>query len=340
MPVRIRDVAERARVSTATVSRVLNHPDTVAPELRERVLEAVEELDFRPNRLARNFRRRRSDFVGVVVSDLSNPHFGVTVKHIENSARANGLRVLLCSTEEDPEREEGYLSLLADERPAGVIIAPTHQSSGPVAKLLDQGIAVVAIDRPAGDSRADVVMTDHREIGRLATRHLLDLGHTDVAFIGGERRIYSVEQRYQGYVDELRKHDLNPLEKCAGFESDDGYRNVSQLLESKSPTAVVAATNVIGHGVLLGLRDRGCRVPDDVALIGIDDPLWASVLGVTTLAQPIQQIAEAAVSLLTKRIVGRADYSPEEILYPPTLHIRGSSCTSDAASSPAKTRSR
>ena len=151
----ISDVARRASVSPATVSRVLNGDPRVGEAYRTRVLRAVEELDYRPNVLARNLRRQRTATIGVVVPDIENPHFGELVRSVEDQAFDAGYRVLVCNTDETPEKQRAYLEALIDERVLGVIISPSDPGGEQISRLLDLRIPIVACDREVTDPRAD-----------------------------------------------------------------------------------------------------------------------------------------------------------------------------------------
>src|SRR5918996_860390 len=165
---RISDGARRAAVSPATVSRVLNGDPRVGEQYRARVLRAVEELDYRPNVLARNLRRQRTATIGVVVPDIENPHFGELVRAVEDQAFDGGYRVLVCNTDETAEKQRAYLEALIDERVLGVIISPSEPGGEQISHLLDLGIPVVAYDREVLDPRADAVLADNVKGTRIA----------------------------------------------------------------------------------------------------------------------------------------------------------------------------
>ncbi len=184
---RIKDVARHAGVSPATVSRVMNGTATVGPVKRALVMAAIEELGYRPNRLASNFRRRQAEMIGVVVSDIENPHFTQMVRAVEDAAYLRGHRVLLCNTDEDPIKQRDYLGVLAAERVAGVILSPTDGRAAEIAELLDHGISLVAFDRRVSDRRADVVVAQNAAGARAGTEHLLECDHRRVGFVGGPR---------------------------------------------------------------------------------------------------------------------------------------------------------
>jgi len=306
--VQIREVAERAGVSAATVSRILNGAPTVGEAYRQRVIEAVAELGYRPNRLARNLRRQSAEMIGVVISDIENPHFGEMVRAVEDQAYAKGYRVLLCNTDETPEKQRAYLEILADERVVGAIISPSDPAGAAIAQLMDLGIPVVAFDRVVDDPRADAVIADNVEGTRQATQHLIDGGHRRIGFIAGGLGVETGSERLEGYEIAMRAAALEPLAASGGFRIEGGRTAALELLgASPAPTALVVANNLMTAGALRGLRGAGVKVPDEVALVGVDDPFWAELVDppLTTLAQPVRLMADAAMSLLLERIEGR-----------------------------------
>src|SRR5918992_2779218 len=176
---KISDVARRASVSPATVSRVLNGDPRVGEDYRRRVMRAVAELDYRPNGLARNLRRQRSGTIGVVVPDIENPHFGEMVRAVEDQAFDAGYRVLVCNTDETPEKQRAYLEALIDERVLGVIISPSDPAGAQISRLLDLNIPVVAYDREVLDPRADAVLADNVKGTRVGAELLIAAGHRE-----------------------------------------------------------------------------------------------------------------------------------------------------------------
>ena len=193
------DIAERAGVSAATVSRVLADAPTVHPHYRERVLRTVEELGYRPNRLGRYLRLQRAETIGIVVSDVENPHFTEMVRKVEDAAYRRGWRVLLCNTDEKADKQRSYLEVLSDERVSGVILSTTNPEGAEIAQLLDSGIPVVAFDRTVDDSRADAIVSASGSAARLATEHLLRSGHRRLGFVGGPINTETGADRLEGY---------------------------------------------------------------------------------------------------------------------------------------------
>jgi DNA-binding LacI/PurR family transcriptional regulator len=329
----MKDVAQRARVSSATVSRTLNGDPRVSEEVRDRVLEAVTELGYRPNRVARSLRRQTTETIGVVVSDIENPHFTRAVRAIEDAAYSRGYRVILCNTDETAAKQRAYLEMLAAEQVSGVIIAPADPADGTISWLLDLNIPVVAFDRMVDDERADAVYADNVQAGRLATQHLLDQGRTKIGFIAGRPEIQTGSQRLEGYLSVMRSHDLEPAVGMGNFRLEEARTATRSLIDEHAELdGLVVANNLMAIGAVGALRERGVRVPDDVAFVGIDDPPWAGLTApaMTTLAQPTQQMATSAFDLLIDRITKRRSRS-RSVIFHFELCIRESSGAGIAA---------
>jgi DNA-binding LacI/PurR family transcriptional regulator len=320
-------VARAANVSPATVSRVLNGLPTVNDEHRRRVLAAVAELNYRPNRVGRSLRRQRSSMIGVVVADIENPHFNSMVRVVENIAYRAGYRVLLCNTDETAEKQREYLQVLEDERVLGVLLSPSNPAGTEIAALLDIGIAVVALDRPVADERADAVVTDNVAASRLGTEHLIALGHVRIGFISGPMDVGSGKDRLEGYELAMAAAGLERLVADGGFRIEGGRRACSELLAGgHRMTALMVANNLMTIGALAEMRAAGVRIPADIALVSVDDPPWAAVTQppLTVLAQPVEEMAKAAMKLLIERIEGRRD-EPRQLVLPLELRVRESS---------------
>jgi DNA-binding LacI/PurR family transcriptional regulator len=305
--VKIRDVAERASVSAATVSRVLNGDESVGAVYRRRVLRAVEELAYRPNRLAQNLRRQRTAAIGVVVSDIENPHFSEMVRAVEDQAYGRGYRVLVCNTDESPEKQRAYLQTLVEERVLGVILAPSDPGGQQISELLDCGIPVVAFDRDVADPRADAVIADNISASRSAVELLVEGGRTRITFVGGRRDVETGAERLDGYELTMRAHGLEPHSVDGDFRIDSAHAAVAALLASTSPpSALIIGNNLMTIGALRAMREAGLQAPRDLALVAFDDPVWAEFVDppLTTLAQPVRRMATEAMELLLERVVG------------------------------------
>ena len=321
------DVAGRAGVSTATVSRVLSGRASVAPEIRAKVTAAIEELSYRPNRLARNLRRQSAEMVGVVISDIENPHFSEMVHVAEEEAYRRGYRVLLCNTDESGEKQRSYLQMLADERPVGVIIAPCDSNGPEIGQLIDLGIPVVAFDRPVKDERADSVLADNFEAARTAVEHLVGTGVSHIGYVGIPTQIETGARRLAGYKAAMAARGLEARWVDGGLRLATGYRAAEKLVrEWPEMDAMVVGSNMLTLGALRALRAEKKNIPEDISIVAFDDPVWAELVqpALTTLAQPVRAMTSTAVRLLIDNIEGRRR-APERIVFRFSLKVRDSS---------------
>lgn len=209
--VRITDVARAAGVSSATVSRVLNGASTVDPELARRVREAAAESGYVPNPNGRALRRQRTDVWAAIVSDLQNPFFTSLVAAVEHVAVRSGHSVMLCNTDEQLVREQGYLATAIAQRMAGVVVSVTSEQDSDLSALLAAGVPTVAVDRRVHDFPGDTVLLDNVRAGRMAAQHLLELGHRDIVCLAGPSGVSPTEDRLRGALDALDE---------AGFPQD------------------------------------------------------------------------------------------------------------------------
>lgn len=325
----IYDVARRAEVSPATVSRVVNGHASVDPALAARVRRAMRELDYRPNAVARNLRRSQTSLWAAIVSDIGNPFFTSLVRGIEDVAQCAGFSVVLCNTDEDPAKEGRYVSAALSEQIAGVIISPSGRASH-VNRLVDARVPVVVIDRQLRDVPVDTVLVDNEHGAELATAHLIENGYRRIACVTGPRRISTAVHRLRGYRRALSLAGLRPtgeLVRFADFRSPGGYQAMDSLLAAgPTPDAVFGANNLMTVGLMQRLLEERIEVPDRMGVVGFDDVPWASLVrpSLTTVAQPTYELGRTAAELLTERIAapGRR---PSTVTLPTQLHIRESS---------------
>jgi DNA-binding LacI/PurR family transcriptional regulator len=329
--VNITDVAERAGVSPATVSRVLNGAPTVREAHRERVLRAADQLGYRPNGPARNLRRKQVEMIATLVSDIENPHFAEMVRAVEDAAYDRRRRVLLCNSDESAEKQRSYIDMLAQERIEGVILVAHDSAAAEISTLLDMGIAVVAFDRPLRDPRADAVLVDNEAGARLLTRHMIDAGHEQIAFISGPLSVYTGAERAAGYQAEMAAARLAPIVEYGDFKVDGGRLAARQVLERHPDvTALIVANNLMTLGALQTLYHVRPDVDSQPALAGFDDPFWAPLLNpaLTTLAQPIREMSSRAVELLFERTSGNRT-TPHRETFHFELRVRDSCRTAE-----------
>ncbi|MBS1210684.1 MAG: periplasmic binding s and sugar binding domain of LacI family protein [Proteobacteria bacterium] len=323
---RILDVAKHAGVSVASVSRVLAGLPGVSEVTRERVMVSVKALDYHPDLAARRLRSRKTDTLGLIVSDIRNPYFTEVSRAIEDVAYANGLRVLLCNTDEDPEKENFYLDMMRDENVAGVILSPTLALLSRY-RAADYAFPVVLVDRCESNSDADAVVLDNVDAAQRLVQHLVDNGHRRIAFFYGAASATG-RQRLQGYQNTLAAAGLTPISQALKPTTEEARVMIRQYLERhrQVPDAVVASSGLILLGLVEGLREANLRYPDDLALAGFDDMPWTRVVtpGITVMAQPTADIGRSAIELLLARIAQPAQ-AMRRIVLRGDLCIRGSS---------------
>jgi LacI family transcriptional regulator len=325
----IYDVARQAQVSPATVSRVLNGRTTVDPVMAARVQQAMRDLDYRPNAVARNLRLSQTSLWAVIISDIGNPFFTSMVRGVEDVAQSAGYSVVLCNSDEDPEKESRYIAAALAERMAGVIIATSGRPSV-INRLIEARIPVVAIDRQLRGVTLDTVLVDNVHGAELATAHLLDNGYRRVACITGPRRISTAAQRLRGYQRALRSHGreaTDNLVRNADFREEGGYRAMESLLDSGNPPdSVFATNNLMTVGAVECLVDRGIKVPAEFGVVGFDEIPWAHLVrpSLTTVSQPTYDLGRAAAVLLTERIANPTR-PPSTVTLSTGLQVRESS---------------
>lgn len=323
------DVAKRARVSIATISRVINGYPHVSPQVRRRVLRAVKALNYQPNRTAQRLRAKRSRVVGLIISDIQNPFFTSVVRGIEDLAYEHGYSVVLCNSDEDPNKEHLYVDVMCAEDVAGVIMASTSESNAQVQKLLDRSIPVIAIDRRIRNRQLDSVLVANVAGALEAVGHLLDLGHREIGYIGLPLDRTPGRERYAGYQRALRAHGVKPNRGLVCFgnaKQHGGHECAGKLLKTHpSLTALFVANNLMTLGALTAIQEAGLEIPADVAVVGFDDVPWAPLLRppLTVVAQPTYELGQKAVELLLDRIK-QPDKSVTHVQLNPTLIIRAS----------------
>ena len=302
----IYDVATLAGVSPATVSRVLNGI-AVSPEKAQRVREAAERLSFTPNRTARSLRKQHSEVIALVIPDIENPFFTSIARGVEDVAQAAGFSVVLCNTDEDPDKEARYLRIAVSENMAGVILA-TAGGQTDLAPLVQRGRPIVAVDRQPKGHEVDSVLLDSVAGGRDATRALYDQGFTRVACITGPSTVETAERRAQGWREVVRENGGDPdvYLRYADFRVAGGRTAMAELLALETPPdAVFVANNLMSVGALQVLAERGLTPPRiGVAVFGDLPFLLQSPGGVTVIPLPARRLGARAASLLLERLEG------------------------------------
>lgn len=331
----MKDVAKRAGVSVATVSAALSGRAFVSPELKARVAAAVAELGYAPNAMASGLKRGTSALVGLIVPDITNPFFTELVHCIQRRAAQAGFTVMLGVSDDEPAREAELVRLMRSHRVAGSIVLPCG-SEEDCRKLpgLAAGMPLVAGDNAPPGLPFDTVVLDNRHAAGLATRHLLALGHKAVATVSGPSHRFVTRERMLGFEQALADHGLSlrPAHVQRGdFRVEEARAAGLALLRSTPrPTAIFVANNLMLIGVMQAVAEAGLAVPRDVSIAAIDDFPWAPAFmpALTTVRQPIDAMAEAAMAQLSERIAG-AEGEPRRITLQPELILR-QSCAAPA----------
>lgn len=324
MAATIADVAARSGVSTATVSRILSNSAPARPETRDRVLAAARELGYRPSGVARALKRRETRTLGLVVTDITNPFYPQIVRAAEVAAHERGYGLVLANGEDDPARELRHLELLVERRVDGIVIASSRLTRHHAARLDEIGVPVVLVNDPIAGSGHPAITADHRLGSRLATEHLIGLGHRRIGHIGAPAEHVAAGLRRRGVAEAMRGIGT-PVVVTGDGRVEGGAAAVPALLEA-GVTGIVAYNDLTAIGALRGLRRRGVRVPDDLSLVGFDDiPMAAwTEPPLTTVRQDTAALGRWAVERIILALSG--DPPPvERVLLLPTLVIRDSS---------------
>ena len=304
----MRDVARLAGLSISTVSHVINNTRVVSDESRQRVSQAMEELGYRPNALARSLRRQKTTTLGMIVPDSANPFFAEVARGIEDTSFAQNYSVILCNSDGDLKKQLAYTNVLIENRVAGILFVAAGISTELVNDLRRRRVPLVVVDREIPGAEVDTVLTNHAQGGRLATQHLVDLGHKRIACISGSSEVSPSGQRLIGYREVLEANgfpfDENLVLK-GDFKYESGYEATRRILGiQKPPTAIFACNDLMAVGCISAAAELNVRVPDDLSVVGFDNVRLASFTHppLTTVAQPIYEIGVIATEMLFQRI--------------------------------------
>ena len=307
--VTIKDVAERAGVSTSTVSRVLSPQinNYMRKETREKVLRAIEELDYRPDIRAQSLRGMRTRIIGLVMPDALNPFYQELAYVLEEICYRERYGLLVCSSKNSPTRELTYIDLLERQKVDGIILSTVGLNETKLNSLTKRGIPIVLVDRDVPGADIPVMFTNNYMGGCQATQYLIDLGHKKIACITGEMNTLSSINRLKGYSDTLQKNGLEidkRLIKKGKLTFKDGYKLMKELLRKSGDdfTAVFCVNDIVALGAMRAIQEKGKNVPSDYSVIGFDNISLSSISNppLTTIAQPIKEIAQAAFKTIKR----------------------------------------
>jgi DNA-binding LacI/PurR family transcriptional regulator len=328
----LQEVARHAKVSIATVSRVLNQSDKVVPETRAIVEKTLRDLGYRPSRVARRLRMKdgRAHLVGLIIPDIQNPFYAEIARGVEDAAYAAEYALLLCNSDENPEKELFYLGVMRDESVDGIVLPPFDEADAAVVDTINTGIPIVCVDRSLAKEKTDLVEVDNYRGAHEAVSHLIARGHKNIGLIEGRAQVSTSRERRRGYLDALAEHGLTAKKefmRSGDFKQESGRVLTNELLSLRTPpTALFVCNNLMTVGALAAIHQRNLRIPQDVAIVGFDDLPWAEALDPppTVVRQPAYNVGRQAMELLLKRIM-EPERPPVTLRLLPELVIRRSS---------------
>jgi len=326
--VTIKTIAKAVGVSAATVSRALNDSPLISLETRQRIHAVAQELGYSKNAVASGLSQGKLSVIGLIISDITNPFNAEVVRGVEDVAQRHGYGVILCNAGENYEKEAFYADLLSQHRVAGVIVTSAMMQD-PVVAQLHQKLPVLLLSRIVKDADISYVACDDVAGGKMATEHLIELGHKRIGFVGGPRDTASCWSRFLGYRQALKDHKL-PYRKAwvyfGSFKRRSGYRLAHHILHLQDrPSALFAVSDFIAFGILEAAYEAGFNVPDDLAVVGYDDvPLGDfPKIRLTTVSQSIRAMGKMAAEALFK-VINDPKLAPIQRITSPELIVRGS----------------
>lgn len=326
MKVTIYDVAKQAGVSIATVSKVINNTGNMREETRKRVMKIIKEMNYQPSITASALSGKGTETLGLLIPDISNPFFSMIARTIEDHAHDHGMSVIMCSTDEDPEREQKYLNVLQRKQVDGFIVASSFHKKNLLRELISRNIPVVMLAYDDASLDVSKVSVDDLKGGYKAASHLFSLGHRNIAIIA--EHTYSSQLRIIGFRQVLENHGIVLSEENIHYTTASILNGRSCFEEisqgnTELPSAIFACNDLLAIGVIQAAMEKGISIPDELAIIGFDNTVLATttVPRLTTIAQPIAEMGRKVVEVLIEEINGNASMQ-QRVLFNPKLIIR------------------
>ncbi|HYZ16020.1 MAG TPA: LacI family DNA-binding transcriptional regulator [Candidatus Acidoferrum sp.] len=332
----LRDVAKRAGLSPATVSRALSGHPYVDDDTRSRALRAARELGYRPNALARALRVQSTQTIGLIIPDIRNDFFAESATVLQGALEERGYRLILCISNGDPAHDRSYLRTLVEHRVDGIVHVPSSPTDAHELEMGATRTALVELLRHSPQGRFDAIVSDDREGAAALTRHLLELGHRRIAMLTGPSSLSTTRYRVEGYRAALRDVGLNASDEIVlygAYTPPSGYAQTREVLHREPrPTALFSSGSPLTSGVLRALADAKLRVPADLSLVAYEDPEWYAVStpALTCYALPLREMGRVAAELIT--VLARGD---GEERTPTVLRFSGHLVVRDSTAPPA-----
>jgi DNA-binding LacI/PurR family transcriptional regulator len=329
MKTTIYDVAKKAGVSISTVSRVINNTGRISEKTKKKVLEVMEVLQYQPSVVASALTGKRTRTIGLIIPDVANPFYAEIARSVEDRGRELGFNLLMCNSDNNPDTEEMYLSLLQQKKVDGIIFGTTTKNFTVLKNLLQEKFPVALIGNDIPELMIDVVSVDDFLGGYMATSHLVSLGHKKIAIMLGRLNHASEKYRFQAYRQVLEEYGIEYDEKLVlytDYSIESSRRAALEILQSSQrPSAIFAYYDSLAIGVYQAAKELGLNIPDDLSVIGFDDTILATIVDppLTTIAQPIHEMGRQVMDLLVQEIEGKKKLK-QRVILPPELMIRHS----------------
>lgn len=324
----IYDVAKVAGVSIATVSKVINNTGQISEKTRQRVLEVMKSLNYLPSAIASALTGKGTYTIGLLIPDLANPFFAEIARSVEDRGQELGFSVIMCSTDNNPEKEAKYFSLLKQKWVDGIILASGLQNESILTEYIDQNFPVALIAQDILTLTVDTVSVDDFMGGYQATSYLISLGHKKIGLLA-ENNLHSSKQRVGGYRSALEEKGI-PFDEGLLYLSDSSLeasiQQAGRILDrSERPSAIFASNDLLAIGIIQAARQRGILIPNELSLIGFDNTILAKTSdpALTTIAQPIREIGSLGVDFIIEKIKGKKN-KKKRILLQPEIIVRNS----------------
>ncbi|MBS4206695.1 LacI family DNA-binding transcriptional regulator [Bacillus sp. FJAT-50079] len=332
MPVTIKDIARIANVSITTVSRVLNNKsEGIGDDTRKKVLSIIQELDYRPNSIARSMITKKTNTIGLIIPDIRNPFFPELVRGAEDVAKQSNYNIFLCNTDGDKASETEYIQLMQEKSVDGIIFTHSYATlSKQIEALANQhNTPIVLLDRGLDDDQFSGVYIDNEKAGYLATKFLLELNHVKIGCITGPSHIPNSNKRLKGYAKALDEWGIVVNQNViiqGDYQWEGGYVAAKQLLQKEKVSAIFAFNDLMAFGVYQAAGELGMRIPDDLSVIGFDNLKYNEFMNprLTTIDQSTYKMGEAAIQLLLKQIEAEEAFEHQTIYLEPNLIVRES----------------
>ena len=325
-----KDVAKKAGVSSATVSAVINQNKFVSEDFKNRVLEAIEELDYEPDIIARSLKINKSNSIGIIVGNILSQAYSIIAKAAEDIAYKHNFNLIVCNSDDNPQKELNYLKVLSSNRVAGIILTSSGNNVEYVKKIIKKGIKIVLLDRFIKGIDCDAVVAEHENAAYNATKYLIEQGFTKIGIICGPLNITSGQERFNGYIKALKEAGISEdknLIKIGTFKKQSGIAFLKELMTGPTkPEAIFTANLDLTLGAIEMIKHMKLNIPEDISIIGFDDSEWFKIISppITVVAHSSYDYGASAARLLFERIINNNDGEPIIKRLKTTLLIRGS----------------